>query len=473
MSGGLFQNPLFAGDYADPTILRVGPDFYITHSSYRYSPGLVIWHSRDLVNWKHLSNGLARTYGEVWAPDLIEHRGQYVIYFPLDGQLFAIHSRDPRGPWSEPVDLKIAGIDPGHVVGPDGARYLHFAGGKMVALSPDGLSTVGEELKVYDGWPFPSTWETAGFWLESPKLTLRDGYYYLTCAEGGTDGPPTSHMAVVARSRSPQGPWENSPHNPLIHTYAAEEAWWSVGHGTLVSTPADDWFIVYHGYRRGLRTLGRHTLLEPILWQADDWPVAPLGVRRSEAELAPMGTAQRDMIDLSDSFDSASLKPTWGAFNETDMERFRPGSGTLSVRAKGGSAGQSSPLTVMARHASYQVDVVVAPSGCGGALGLFYDAENWLFAELKDARLTVHGAKAVLSERLWSKGVAHLRVVNRENRVAFLASETGADWQTLVEDLDVSGYEHNILKGFLCLRPALAASGQGEARFSEFTYQPL
>jgi len=470
----IFQNPLFAGDYADPSILRVGSDFYITHTSYHYSPGLVIWHSQDLVNWSHLSNGLNRTFGEVWAPDLIEHQGQYVVYFPLDGQLYAIHSRHPRGPWSEPVDLKTRGIDPGHVVGPEGKRYLHFAGGKMVALSPDGLSVVGEEVQVYDGWTYPSDWQTAGFWLESPKLIRRGQYYYLICAEGGTDGPPTSHMAVAARSASPTGPWENSPYNPLIHTYSADETWWSVGHGTLVSTPANDWYIVYHGYRREFQTLGRHTLMEPIEWTTDGWPRAPLGPNRDQVFRAPLGISERPMIDLSDSFLASELNPTWGAWDETSMSRFKTGLGSLSISAKGPAPAHSSPLTIMARHPRYQVQVVAEPTGgCGGALGLFYNVDNWLFAELKNAQLKVYGPKEVLATCSWRKPVVHLRIVNRNNRVAFLASEAGSDWHTLVQDIDVSGYVHNRLKGFQCLRLALASSVQGETRFADFAYKAL
>lgn len=91
---------------------------------------------------------------------------------------------------------------------------------------------------------------------------------------------------MVARSKSPLGPWENSPYNPLIHTYSADEEWWSVGHGTLVSTPDDRWYIVYHGYRNGFRTLGRQTLMEPVEWTSDGW-ARPAG-------RAPRGCAATD-----------------------------------------------------------------------------------------------------------------------------------------------------------------------------------
>ncbi len=471
-----FQNPLFAGDHANPSILRVGDDFYFTHTSYRYAPGLVVWHSRDLVNWtpiSHVLGDMRGTRAEVWAPDLVEHEGRYFIYFPMGG-IYVVHAEHPGGPWSAPISLKVDDIDPGHVVGPDGKRYLYTAGGHVVELSPDGLSTVGERTKVYDGWQFPPEWKTEGFWLESPKLTKRGGFYYLICAEGGTSGPPTSHMAVVARSRSPLGPWENSPHNPLIHTYSAVEAWWSVGHGTLVSTPDDRWYFVYHGYRNGLPTLGRHTLMEPVEWTSDGWPRAPLGARRGEPMPAPMGVAQRPMIALSDDFRAPKFKPTWGAWNETDMSRFDVGHGALVMRAKGDSPGQSSPLTVMARDPSYEVQVAAAAqNGCGAALGLFYSPDHWLFAELKSGELRVLGDRQTPASRTWKASTVHLRIVNRRNRVAFLASENGRDWQTLADEIDTSGFNTNTLHGFQSLRPALAASGAGAARFTDFRYRAL
>ena len=471
-----FQNPLFAGDYADPSILRVGADFYFTHTSYRYAPGLIVWHSRDLVNWTPISHALSDmrdVHAEVWAPDLVYHEGRYFIYFPMGG-IHVVHAEHPSGPWSAPINLKVDDIDPGHVVGPDGKRYLYTAGGHAVELSPDGLSAVGERKKVYDGWQYPKEWQTEGFWLESPKLTRRGEFYYLICAEGGTSGPPTSHMAVVARSRSPLGPWENSPHNPLIHTYSADDAWWSVGHGTLVSTPDDRWYFVYHGYRNGFQTLGRHTLMEPVEWTADGWPRAPLGARRDRPMPAPMGVAQRPMPDLSDDFRVPSLKATWGAWDETDMSRFQSGRGALMVRAKGVSPGQSSPITVMARDASYRVQVVAAPQGGGAAaLGLFYNPDNWVFAELKGGQLRVYGPRQTLATRPWEAATAHLRVVNRRNRVEFLAGENGRAWQSLAADVDTSGFSTNALHGFQALRPALAASGAGSARFTDFSYRAL
>lgn len=94
----MFQNPLFAGDYADPSILRVGEDFYMTHTSYSFASGLVVWHSRDLVNWTPISQAVNNSIGEIWAPELVEHGGRYFIYFPLEGRLYVVHAEHPRGP---------------------------------------------------------------------------------------------------------------------------------------------------------------------------------------------------------------------------------------------------------------------------------------------------------------------------------------------------------------------------------------
>ena len=281
-------------------------------------------------------------------------------------------------------------------------------------------------------------------------------------------------MAVVARSQSPLGPWENSPHNPLIHTYSADQAWWSVGHGTLVSTPDDRWYFVYHGYRNGLPTLGRNTLMEPVEWTPDGWPRAPLGARRGEPMPAPMGVAPRPMLGLSDDFRAPTLKATWGAWNETDMSRFGVGRGALTVRAKGDSPGHSSPLTIMARDGSYEVQVAATPqTGCGAALGLFYSTNHWLFAEINGSGIRVYGDKQTLASSAWKGNTAHLRIVNGHNRVEFLASENGRDWQSLAAGVDTSGCTQQVLGGFQCLRPALAASGSGEARFTDFSYRAL
>ena len=279
---GTYVNPIVPGDHPDPTVLRDGDDYYMTFSSFFSYPGVVIWHSRDLVNWTPIGPALSRPLGTVWAMDLVKHDGRYFIYIPCNPgdrqSIFVIHADDIRGPWSDPIDLHVDGcIDPGHAVGEDGKRYLFFNGVRRIGLADDGLSTTGELAHVYDPWRYPADWVVEMFAAEGPKIFRRDGWFYLMAAVGGTSGPPTSHMVIVARSRSIHGPWRDCPHNPIVHTKSADEPWWSRGHATAVEGPAGDWWLVYHGYENGFRTLGRQTLLEPMAWTADGWPRATGG----------------------------------------------------------------------------------------------------------------------------------------------------------------------------------------------------
>jgi beta-xylosidase len=281
-------------------------------------------------------------------------------------------------------------------------------------------------------------------------------------------------MAVVARSTSPLGPWQNSPYNPLIHTYSAAEEWWSVGHATLFSTPDGHWYIVYHGYRNGFETLGRNTLMEPIEWTSDGWPRAPLGARRDELMPAPMGVAQGPMLALSDDFQAPTLKLTWQAWMETNMTRYQVGGGTLVMGAQGSSYSQSSPLTVRARDESYQVQVSVnVDNQTGATLGMEYNPSVAVYLELTNGTVTAYGPNGQLASLSWVASNAWLKMVNRENQVQLLVSPDGQQWQSLVSGFDASGFDNDNYGDFQAARPALSAIGSGKAHFSGFRYDPL
>ena len=139
-----FINPVFAGDYPDPSILRDGDTYYIVHSSFEYYPGLLIWQSKDLLNWTPVTNALHKYVGSVWAPDLAKYKGKYYIYCPAGNTNYVVTASSINGPWNDPVDLHIGNIDPGHFVDENGNRYLYFSNGSYVPLSDDGLSVIGE-----------------------------------------------------------------------------------------------------------------------------------------------------------------------------------------------------------------------------------------------------------------------------------------------------------------------------------------
>jgi beta-xylosidase len=172
---------------------------------------------------------------------------------------------------------------------------------------------IGQLKKAYDGWEFPEKWETEGMWLESLKFIKKDGYYYQISAQGGMAGPPTSHMVVAARSKSVNGPWENSPYNPVVHTYSKNDNWWSKGHGTLIDDVNGNWWIIYHAYANGYHTLGRQTLIEPIEWTSDGW----FKTKSTAEPIIPKKNIKHGM-QLSDNFSSGKLGLQWTFWKEYD-----------------------------------------------------------------------------------------------------------------------------------------------------------
>jgi xylan 1,4-beta-xylosidase len=482
---GTYLNPIVPGDHADPTILKDGADYYMTFSSFQSYPGAVIWRSQDLVNWTPITAALTQPIGTVWAMDLIKHAGRFYLYIPVlqdaGTGIYVIHADNIRGPWSAPVDLKVPGcIDPGHVVGEDGRRYLFVNGGRRIRLTDDGLATDGPlEANAWTPWQYPKDWVVEMFAPEGPKLFRRGDWLYLVSAVGGTAGPPTSHMVTVARSRSVHGPWEHCPHNPVVRTTSADEPWWSRGHASVVEGPAGDWWMVYHGYENGFRTLGRQALLEPIEWTPDGWFRAKGGTldrplpKPRGGRVGPAGAA------LSDDFrgDKLGLQWSFHAPGPDEAARLRFTGAGLVLRGKGRSLADCSPLTCVVGDLSYEVSVELAISGEGhGGLGLFYDERGHVGIGFSTTQLLTYGYG---QEHAWMReAVATRRVrihlANRENVVTFRYShDDGKTWKQHPWQMEVSGLHHNVFGGFVSLRPALFSAGAGEVRARNFVYKGL
>ena len=464
---GTFLNPIVGGNHPDAGAIRVGDDFYMTHTSFSYNPGLVIMNSQDLVNWRMVGSALNRFYGEIWAPYLCEHEGRFYIYYPRSGHLEVVHAPSPLGPWSEPIPLKIDGIDPAHIATPEGRRFLYFAGGSLAELAPDGLSVIAAPRKVFSPWPIPTDWRIQCECLEAPKVISRKGYYYLNVAEGGTAGPPTSHMVISMRSRNVDGPWEYSPHNPIIHTKSKEERWWSTGHGRLVDDAQGGWWMTFPGYENGYRTLGRATLLLPVEWTADGWFRVPKGGSAGERLRMPPGKGTRTPLMEGDDFTSATLALDWQFWKGYDPDRFKTGNGQLLLKGQGSTLGDSPVMTVGASDHSYVVEVEVeVADNCEAGLLLFYDERHSL-----GLRIGPQGLGAQRAGDL-KKAVnrATLRIANMEQEVDFYYKLQGGEWTKVTRSEDVSCYDHNILGGFHDLRPALFALGEGHAVFRSFRY---
>jgi beta-xylosidase len=487
LGNGTFLNPIMAGDHPDPTILKDGRDYYMTFSTFEAYPGLVIWHSRDLINWQPIGPALKKNIGSVWAPELAKHKGRYFLYIPtkktaIEGSRttsWVIWADRIEGPWSEPIDLNLPNhIDPGHAVGEDGSRWLFLSGGDRVRLSDDGLSRISEPEHVYDPWHYPSDWVVEGFSPEGPKVMRHGDYFYLITAVGGTAGPPTGHMVIAARSKSINGPWEHCPSNPLVRTTSRSEKWWSRGHASLVEGPDGSWWAVYHGYENGYWTLGRQTLLDPVEWTADGWFRMTGGDLSRPIRMPRGGSALPHGLPLSDDFSTLALGTRWNFFRPAadEVSRVHVANHTLFLKAHGTAPSDSSPLLTIAGDQAYrfECDIDIDPGVTAGLI-LFYDDKLYAGLGFDRSRFVTHQYGIERGRPPNPHGTRlRMRVTNDRNVVTYDTSgDGGRTWLRFDRGMEVSGYHHNVRGGFLMLRPGLYAAGQGEARFRNFTFRAL
>ena len=482
LGNGYYLNPIISGDHADPTVLKDGEDYYMTFSSFDAVPGIVIWHSKDLVNWAPITTALKTPLGQVWAMDLIKHNGRYYIYIPgtPGGKqgIFVIWADNIRGPWSDPIDLKVDAIDPGHAVGEDGKRYLFVNGIRRIKLTDDGLATDGTLEQAYNPWQYPKDWVVEMFAPEGPKFLRHGGYFYLITAVGGTSGPPTSHMVIAARSKSIHGPWENCPHNPIVRTTSADEPWWSRGHASLVEGPRGDWWMIYHAYENGFRTLGRQTLLDPIEWTADGWFRAKGGdlsrplPKPSAKALSPAGLA------LSDDFSSNMFGVRWTFNNPAadEMKRVRFEQGAMLLAGKGSGPPDCSPISIIAGDRGYEATVTfeLVDGGEGGLL-LYYNDKAFIGIGFtpEEMRTFNNGQEHAWMRQKMATSRMSIRIRNDSNVVTFHYSADGKAWTQHPWQMEVSGIHHNVFGGFLSLRPSIYSAGKGAVRLLDFKYRAL
>ncbi len=481
---GTFINPLISGDRPDPAILKDGEDYYVTFSTFDAYPGLTIWHSRDLVNWRPLKPALHRNIGSVWAPSLHRDKGRYLLYIPVKAQpnndIFVSWADTIEGPWSDPVPLGLPNhIDPCHAVAEDGSRWLFLSGGDRVRLAEDNLSLAGEVEHVYDPWHFPEDWVVEGFSPEGPKIHRIGGWFYMLTAVGGTAGPPTGHMVIAARSRSLHGPWEHHPRNPIVRTTSQDEAWWSRGHASLVEAPDGSWWSLYHGYENGFWTLGRQCLLDPVRFTDDGWFEMTGGDLSQPIAKPRGGIGQPHGMPLSDDFSAPlALGSKWAFFrpDADEAARVRSGDGVLRFAGKGEAPSSGSPLLLTAGDPSYrfECDIEIAPGGRAGLI-LFYDDKLYCGLGFDEDRFVTHqyGIERARPANPHGRRM-RMRVTNRRHIVTFDTSgDGGASWHRFDRGMEVSGYHHNVRGGFLMLRPGLYAAGPGEAKFRDFRFTAL
>lgn len=308
LRGRQYQNPLLPGCYPDPSITRKGSDYYLVNSTFCYYPGVPIWHSTDLVNWRQLGYVLSRrsqlqidrgsqmSWG-VYAPDIKYNPLNDTFYMITTGtghgSTAYVKSRDPKsGVWSDPVALpSIGGIDPSFCFDEaTGRAYIVNNDAPATAPQWDGHraiwirefdwradSVIGPARVIIDGGVDPAT---KPVWVEGPHLYHINGKYWLMAAEGGTS---TNHSEVMFTADAPMGPYTPCPVNPILtqRDLPADRAniVTSTGHADLFQTPQGEWYAVFLGVRPftadGHDKMGRETFMLPVQWTAGQPVILP------------------------------------------------------------------------------------------------------------------------------------------------------------------------------------------------------
>ena len=513
--GKTFRNPILSGCYPDPSICRVGEDYYLVTSTFEYFPGLPIFHSRDLVHWNQIGHVLdrpsqldldeIRPSGGLYAPTIRHHNGTfYVINTLVDGKRrsgnFIVTATQPQVPWSEPYWLEGAdGIDPSLFFDEDGRCWyvgtrLNEAGFYtghteiyLQELDIESMKLVGDETVLWDG-------AVKGVvWAEAPHIYKANEYYYLLIAEGGT---AHHHSVTIARSRNITGPYEGNRGNPILtHRHLGlDYPIVGTGHADLVETQNGEWWAVllamrpYGGY---YYNLGRETFLVPVRWE-EDWPIVSSGTGRVEFEY-PAPSLPEYIIDAPhprDNFDHIKLAYHWN-FLRTPREDFyslseHPGFLRLHLRPQQLSE-QSNPSFVGRRqqHIDFtaQTEFEFTPQSnneCAGLALLQNKDFYYLFVITRETETVVrlikraHGNEETLVTQPVSSGRHVLKVSTNGQNYNFYFSANG-QWHPLAENIDGRILSTPIAGGFVGAYIGMYASSNGQpgsnhADFAWFEY---
>lgn len=476
------RNPVLPGFHPDPSILRVGDDYYLATSTFEWYPGVRLHHSRDLVHWRALGGALTETRlldlagapdsGGVWAPCLTHAHGRFHLVFTnvaahghgwWDTPNYITTAADVAGPWSDPVAVHSRGFDPSLFHDEDGRCWLL----SMTAdWHPDRDPFAGIQIQEYDcaagellGEPRLIFTGTEAGITEGPHLYRIDGWYYLLTAEGGTG---YEHQVTMARSRELFGPYTPDPDGATLTAVDRPDLpLQKAGHGSLVQTPTGQWYLAHLTARPytplGRCVLGRETAIQRIEWNSDGWPRVPGGIPHETVPAPDLPQYPFPAEAAVDDFDGAVLGPQWSTLRRAvsgewiDLET-RPS----FLRISGGQSphGGHTPSLVARRVTSprctLETVVEVEPESFHQLAGVtaYYNSANYHFLYLTrspqgrrelnlltgDAGRRIAHPQAVVPVEAARVG---LRVTLDGERAVF-AYDAGQGWQQIPVELDAT-----------------------------------
>jgi beta-xylosidase len=455
----IYNNPVIPGDFPDPSIIRVGSEFWATATSSEWGPQFPLLHSTNLVDWELVGSVFEHrpdwAIANFWAPEISEYRGKYYIYYvgrkkggPL--AVAVAMAGKPSGPYKDYgvlVAQPDGSIDPVPVTNENDERYLVWKedGNSQrhptiiwaQRLTPDGLKLVGEPKEILRN---DAPWE--GAVVEGPFIVHRGQRFYLFYSGSGCCGRDCNYALGVARAQRLLGPWEKNPANPIL---AGNSNWKCPGHGSIVQDVNDRFWLLYHAYSaRDFIYAGREALLDEVKFGTNDWPTINDGKGPSAQAKAPPDVAQHVQTAFKDNFAEPTLAPGWGwPQNNEPIYRLGASKGglELSPRLAFGTNLLGAILSQRTVSGNYtattvaDISEVKAESFVGiAAIG---DAANAIGLAAGDGKLTLWRVQKGVHQEIARVATPkteqiHLRVSARDGHVfQFAASADGQQWTSV------------------------------------------
>jgi xylan 1,4-beta-xylosidase len=486
----IYTNPILPGDHPDPSVIRVGEDYWATATTSQWAPIFPLLHSRDLVNWEQVGAVFdtppAWSSGSYWAPEIAHDGRRFFVYYTARKKggplcVAVATATQPDGPYQDRGPLvcqEVGSIDAVPITDEQGRRYLVWKedGNSRKQptalwaqrLSPEGTALIGPRKELLRN---EAPWEA--HLIEGPFILRRGDWFYLFYSADACCGRTCNYKLGVARARVLLGAWERNPANPIL---SGNNTWKCPGHGSIVTTPDGRDYLLYHAYSPdAFQFAGRQGLLDAVTWGADGWPAINGGRGPSDHAAAPLGISARERSrEFLDELTGPALQPGWQwPWDHPPARRFVAGSLALRTSTRGTGSAVETVVARSTRSGDYTVTARLVGSRASdvamAGLAAYGDSENAIGISRTGINVVVWIREKGVEQSLASAAIngapsLDLRIIaTHGRRFQFAYSTDGRHWHTLGEEAE-GGY---LPPWDRAVRVALAVGGRAgvEGRF--------
>ncbi|WP_405226135.1 glycoside hydrolase family 43 protein [Dokdonia sp. Asnod1-B02] len=522
------QNPILQGFYPDPSICKVGSDYYMVNSTFAYFPGIPIFHSRNLVDWEQISyaldrpeqlnlDGLGVSRG-IFAPAIRHHNGVFYITSTLidNGENFIISTRHIEGGWSNPTFIpEVKGIDPSLFIDEDGTAYILYNsvppldgeayGGhrtlRMYEFDLNKGSVIGEEKIIVDKG---STNSVNPIWIEGPHIFKKDDFYYLIAAEGGTSD---NHSEVVFRSNNVWGPYESNPSNPILTQRDLDpdriNPVTSTGHSDFITDDNGQWWSVFLGcrpYEDNHYNTGRETFMAPVIW-GNGWPKVDLGgslVKDTYPIYVGNALSENKRFKkrtyFYDDFKNDSLNLKWSFLRTPRTKWYDLGTSSVTIKTRPESCGTPTNPSFLGYRQEHKKGIVTTAldftprkENEHAGLIIFQNESHYYYVSksLRDGNEVIvlnksegEKMKVLATKEIDEAGVLFLKIEAQGSTYDFYYSSDNINWNLIAQGVDATFLSTKTAGGFVgafygLYTTSLGSESTNSATFSWFENRNL